>query len=158
MKKKVTNEELRQAKRQYAETLQRTTARYANILSAEMREACGDMALWRCLQCYDPSFGQSVSSSLFRFIHWECRKAIRELNNMVQCGELREQETEDKTPCLTMMVNDCLSTLSSRDRRMVEARYLHRCTLQEIANQEGYSRQGVKNILDRCLSRMAKAS
>jgi RNA polymerase sigma factor (sigma-70 family) len=157
-KKQITNDELYEAKQKYAYTIKRTTEQYRHVLSIEVREACGDMALWKCLQCYDPSFNQSVSSSLFRFIHWECRRALRDLRPKTPHSQLHENVTQDETQYLNMIINDCLGVLCSRDRRIIEDRYLYQYTLQEIANKEGCSRQGVKHIIDRCLNRMSKAS
>ncbi len=130
--------------------------KYLSVLSEDMLTACGDIALWRCMKSYDESYGQSFSSSLYRFIRWECLRMIGEQKPRHITGIHPEVESRDNSIENKLLLEDCLSILSSKERRMVEARYLYGMTLREIASREGYSDQGVKNIIDRCISAMGK--
>jgi len=155
-KREITNEEFEAARRLYRPRM-KVAQRYANSLSPEQITACCDMALWRCMRQYDPTFGQSIESSLHRFIHWECLNAIREMERSpVPLSD--DVEGHNETLAINMILEDYLSLLDERDRRMVEARYLESCTLQEIAVREGFSRQGVKNIVDRSVATMTEAA
>jgi len=157
-KKQVTNTEFDAARRQHLTLITNVARQYSNILSPDALAAAGDMALWRCLQSYNPMYGQKVSSSLYRFIHWECLRAIQEHkgDNIHQLSG--DVEGDEESVSIQMILDDYLSLLTQRERRIVEAKFLENRTLAEIASQEGYSKQGIKDIVDRSIGVMSEAA
>jgi RNA polymerase sigma factor (sigma-70 family) len=137
--------------------IQGLTRRFAGSLTPEQLTAAGDMALWRCLQSYDPSYGQKVASSLYRFINWECLRTIQEqqTETVSISGDV---EGESESISIHLILDDYLSMLSHSGRRIVEARFLENRTLDEIARVEGYSKQGIKDIVDRSIEMMSEAA
>lgn len=156
MSNTVTDAEFNAAKIKYCVQIINWTKRFANILSDEARRASGDIALWRNLQNYKPTFGQSFPSSLYRYVRWECLSAIQEnkADSLQILGDISDKEHIS----IKMILDDYLSLLSKRDRRIVEAKFLKSHTLKEIAQIEGYSKQGIKNIVDHSLAKMSKAA
>jgi DNA-directed RNA polymerase specialized sigma subunit len=57
-----------------------------------------------------------------------------------------------------MMLEDYLSMLPDRERRIVEARFLENRTFDDIARQESLSKQGIKDIVDKSISVMSEAA
>jgi len=156
-KRTVDDQEFNAARNQYDNRMMRVSQKYAGSLSPDRRKACCDMALWRCLQAYDSSYGQSVASSLHRFVRWECLNAIREQGQpLIPLAD--DMESPEETLAISMILDDYLSLLTQRDRRVIEARYLESCTFSEIAVREHCSIQGVKNIVDRSMSVMTEAA
>ena len=76
--KKISDKEFEEA---YKNTDNRNMIRmvcasFSNTLSSDILESCGMLALWKCLRSHDEKYGQKFTSSLYRFVRWEC---IREL-------------------------------------------------------------------------------
>jgi len=157
--REITNAEFNKARNQHIVLMHNLARRYAGLLSDEVREAACDIALWRCLRSYDPKFGQKVASSLYRFVQWECLRAIQE--EQATCPDspiTSEVEDEPESVAIGMILNDYLSLLNTKARRIVEARFLENRTLDEIAQVEGYSKQGIKDIVDRSIGVMSEAA
>jgi len=156
-KNAVSDKEFNNAREAHLERIQNTCRAFSGALSPDALTACGDIALWRALQNFDESFGQSFTSSLHRFIKWECLRALQDKTKgrevHMNGGDV---EAMDDSVSQKMILDDYLSILSNRDRRMVEARFLENCTFQEIAHREGYSKQGIKNIVERSVALMAE--
>jgi len=157
-KKHVSNQEFEIAHIEHLELITSITRQYANMLSSTILIAAGDMALWRCLQYYDSQFGQKVASSLYRFVHWECRRAIKEDQKLSSISIMSDIEDNVESTAIQMILDDYLSLLTQMERRIVEARFLENRTFAEIATIEGYSKQGIKNIVDRSIDMMSKAA
>ena len=157
IKKTISNSEFNNARKKHLTTIQNTCKAFNGALSPDALVACGDIALWRALQSFDASFGQSFPSSLYRFVRWECFRAIQENQSReINMNGGDTIECNDNSTLRQMILDDYLSVLSNRDRRIVEARFFESCTLQEIAHREGYSRQGIKDIVDRSISIMSE--
>lgn len=154
----VTDAEFNTARRQHLELITSLTKQYANVLSSDALVAAGDIALWRCLQNFDPQFGQRVSSSLYRFVHWECLRAIQENPKRPVVPMVEDVEGKAESVAIRMILNDYLSILTVKARRIVEAKFLENRTFAEIARIEGYSKQGIKNIVDRSVGMMSEAA
>lgn len=156
-KRFISDQEFEAARRQHLQLIQNVARVYATSLSPEELQAAGDMALWRCLQSHNPKYGSKFTTSLYRFIHWECIRAIKErrANETTLVGDV-EGTTDNQA--IQMILEDYLNLLDERDRRIVEARFLESCTFEEIANREGYSKQGIKHIVERSLSVMSEAA
>ena len=65
---------------------------FSNTLSPDILESCGMLALWKCLRSHDEKYGQNFTSSLYRFVRWEC---IRELVSHNRKPTLTQETTED---------------------------------------------------------------
>jgi len=156
-KTQITNTEFNLARVKYLPMITKLVVQYASTLTPDILAAAGDMALWRCLQSYDPSFGQKVSSSLYRFVHWECLRAIKD-NKCKNISISSDVIGDEELVSIRMILDDYLSLLPRKARRIVEARFLENRTLDEIARVEGYSKQGIKDIVDRSIGTMSEAA
>ncbi len=160
-KKQICNNDFETARKQHLELIRRVSHRYSGSLTPEELSAAGDIALWRCLQSYDPQYKQQVASSLYRFIHWECLRAIQEHNKHNNSNNLPiidDMAGDTESMSTQMILDDYLSLLTQRERRIVEARFLENRTFAEIATTEGYTKQGIKCIVDRSIVAMSEAA
>jgi RNA polymerase sigma factor (sigma-70 family) len=155
MLKTISEDEFQAAFQEHQTYVNSLTGSFANALSAEARRACGALAVWEALRAFKPEFGQSFKSSLWRHVQWQCLRAMRDQRHV---HSSIEGDIEGSSACTqtTLMLNDYLSILPDRDRRMVEARYIEECTYAEIAKREGYSKQGVRGIVTRSMSALAE--
>ena len=157
MSRQVSDTEFNKARKEYLSYMKSVAQKYANALSPDMLSAAIDMALWRCLQNHKPEYGQKLSSSLYRFINWECCRAIRE-NKQRSCEVIDEVAGDNESVSIKMILDEYLSLLKPRDRRIVEARYLYNRTFTEIGVEEGCSRQAIQGIVVRSINTMAEAA
>lgn len=136
--------------------IRRVCSFYSKTLTPETLKACGEAAVWRCLQSHDDTKGQRFTSSLYRFIHWECLREINEHKSPF--AELPEEiGTSHTDPAQTIILEECLDTLPDEARKIVVARYLENRTLADIGQRHNYSKQGIQNILARSIRTMQEA-
>ncbi len=154
----VSNEDFVNAKRTYRATLSGFTGRFRNVLNADSLDYCGDLALWHCLQKHDPVYDTKFTTSLYKFVEWQCLREYRRQRSTLNNHEEQQEMTVIYDYDVSMMLNEYLSLLSDRDRRIVEARFLYNHTLLEIAKREGYTKQGVHYILGRAMKKMRRAA
>ena len=77
-----------------------------------------------------------------------------ELNECIAASKTVETEFEEKD--LTRILNEFLSSLSPRDRRVFVRRYWYMDRVTDIANKYGYSESKVKMILSRTREKLAE--
>ena len=155
MPKTISESEFRAAFQKHQTYVNSLTGSFSNALSTEARQACGALAVWEALRAFKSEFGQSFKSSLWRHVRWQCLRALRDqryVHSPIEC----DVESGGDCTHTNMMLNDYLSILPARERRMVEARYLEKCTYDEIAKREGYSKQGVRGIVHRSMSALVE--
>ena len=155
MKQHISNDELRQAidDPENQDMIRRVCAYYSRTLSPDTLKACGEAAIWRCLQSHRDDMGQKFTSSLYRFIHWECLREIH--NNKKQFAELPDEvSSPESDPTQAIILQECLEILPQEAREIVVARYIENRTLADIGNRHHYSKQGIQNILTRSIKAM----
>lgn len=154
-KKHITNEELREAinNPENQEMVKKVCAYYANTLSPATLKACSDAAIWRCLQSHEDNKGQKFTSSLYRFLHWEC---LREVNmNKKRFIAIPEDIVDDgHDPFSTIILEEYLNVLSEEAKKIIIDRYIENRTLSDIGNRYNYSKQGIQNIIMRSMKTM----
>jgi RNA polymerase sigma factor (sigma-70 family) len=156
--REISNDEFEAARTpQIRELITSITKSYAGSLCPGTLQCAGDMALWRCLKKHDPKYGSSFTTSLYRFINWECLHALRIQRNKT-VTLVNDIEGPGETATTHMILDDCLRILGTKERRIIEARFLENCTFEEIGLREGYSKQGIKIIVDRSISTMSEAA
>lgn len=156
----VTNQDL-EAARQNPDNkhlMQSVCACYANILPPDTLTSCKDIALWRCLQSHKSNMGQVFTSSLFRFVHWECLREIGYLKGKVKTQSIQEEDSYEDDSSKKIIIEEYLNGLPPLEKKVVVMRYIEDRTLSDIGQQIGYSKQGVQNILTRAISSMQKVA
>jgi RNA polymerase sigma factor (sigma-70 family) len=154
----VSNEDFVNAKRTYRATLSGFTGRFRNVLNSDVLDYCGDLAIWQCLQKHDSTYDTKFTTSLYKFVEWQCLREYRRQRSILNNHEEQQEMTVMYDYDTSMMLVEYLSLLSDRDRRIVESRFLYNNTLLEIAQQEGCTKQGIHYILKQAMRKMKRAA
>ncbi len=148
-------------------------------LDEDEGSSCELMALWRCLQYHDVSYGQKFTTSLHRFCVWECCKELQRKRRKSE-----ERIKKDSLPLISRYVVDEHDTWSSRpstdnplpqtkvdiadeienclrslpydwQRTVIKQYYLSDLTCEAIGFQNGgYSKETARLRLDQALTEL----
>lgn len=138
--------------------------------------SCEMVALWRCLQYHDSTFGQKFTTSLYRFCHWECCRASskkrhkseayrisREELPLVARHAVDEHDTWSEERYIDIEQVDSLDEIFSRleklpyawQKNIVKQYYLLGLSHEEIGFMNGgYSKETARLKLDQALSEL----
>lgn len=117
-------------------------------------EACGDIGLWKCLKSHDPTKGNKFTSSLYRYVTWECLNALSEHRKMLTNFDADKCYYENSFD--VVVFNDILDSLSQKEKRVLLSRFLEKKTLREIGEEEGCSQYKVKKILQKTIEKITE--
>ena len=129
---------------------------YMASLSSDELKQCGLDALWRALQSHNPSFKRKFTTSLFKFVKWECNNAARaKYGDRIQAGPLRgDIPADDSAVQNAILVEELLEYLDEMPRQILRDRYISNHTLQEIADMYGYTAPGIQYIINKALKEL----
>lgn len=138
------------------------TGKYYNVLTVEERNDCGLAALWKALQYYKKKFGQKFTTSLYRFVHWECKRQIERNRKRKPQTNIEfdiEQEKLDDTD-LVFIREKFEAMPNCWQKRWLKQHFFEFKTVEQIAKRNRVSRetarqrlkQAVKALRDRVLS------
>jgi RNA polymerase sigma factor (sigma-70 family) len=159
MNKTISDSDLREAlsKSENIDMIHKVCYTYRKSLPPSVLKSCGEAAVWRCLQSHKEGMGQRFTSSLYRFLHWECLREIHQNSTKLDTLEISEHEAPENVSMLDRLIlKECLESLPETERKIVIARFIENRTLTDIGNMFNYSRQGIRNILFRSLTKMKK--
>lgn len=151
----ISNEEFNINKEKYKSTLRSFTRQFSQLLPPDILDYCADMALWKCLMNHRPEYKTKFSTSLYRFVVWQCLQEHRTLKT-TRYDEEQGVAVVVYNNDTSMILNEYLSLLSNKYRRVVESRYLYGKTFDEIAKDEGCSKQGAHYILGQAMEQMKR--
>jgi RNA polymerase sigma factor (sigma-70 family) len=111
-------------------------------------------ALWRALQYYRPEFGQKFTTSLTRFVNWECLREIKKHHGPTLPNEsflvpLYDNSLEDKhevSPDIEH-VREVLGYLDEDHRRILTQYYFEGMTVAKMGKANGYSKEAARKRL-----------
>jgi RNA polymerase sigma factor (sigma-70 family) len=140
-------------KKKHNHLIIQTCYKYAFLLTQDELNACIDSALWKCYLDYDDSRGD-FDSWLKLCIRWECCELINR-NRCRECylEDLDESPSEDFS-FNSILINELLDNLTNIEKSVIIAKFFDGKTQKEIAEEFGYSRQGIKAIVERALKKM----
>jgi DNA-directed RNA polymerase specialized sigma24 family protein len=166
-RREVANDEVVQALADpdVREMVEYETGKYRNGLDDQQRESIGQYAVWRALQYYKKEFGQKFTTSLYRFIHYEC---CRELKKVRRSGHLQrygpdvsemglahqEPEPRQVDPRLVRVAEMIDKFLPKRVAVVMRRHYLERQPLDEVAAEAGMSREAAGRAITWGVERM----
>lgn len=162
-RRKVSNEEYEAAlaNQDYSNVTKSIANQYAKCLEPEViADACAD-ALWRCLQYHREGFNQKFTTSLCRFLHWELRRAYRKAQKRqpkdkmlsLSVGNIDVEVTSCDLSKLSAF-NDCLSSLTNKQKKVLSEYFLERRSLKEIADNSGECYEKIRKRFKRALERL----
>ena len=128
--------------------IRKVTARYSSAIHPDDLRTCGLNALWRTLQCHDPSYNQKFTTSLYRFTEWECQRELRRrrtkvLSLTVPLEQAAPDDVADE--CLPStdieMVREAISALDEQDREIIQFHFIEGHSLRDASRRFGFSKQ-----------------
>jgi RNA polymerase sigma factor (sigma-70 family) len=134
---------------------------YHQHLPSDSLEDCGQVGLWRALQSHRDELGNKFTTSLYRFVTWECQRELRKLNGRnrrrrvdfvpdTQLSKVVDSVGIDRMNSAetSVYVKECLALMPSEQGKHVLTQYfLQEMTYEQIAKANGYSRETArKNV------------
>lgn len=141
--------------------IRKVTSRYASVIHPDDLYTCGLNALWRTLQCHDPKYNQKFTTSLYRFVEWECQRELRKKRTKVlsMCVPL-EQATQENISCETIpstdheFVQETISQMDPEDQEIIRFCLLEGRSLRDASRKFGYSKQVARRRKNDALRRL----
>lgn len=124
---------------------------YERSLSEDDLLECGMVALWRTLQKHRPELGQKFTTSLYRFVNWECLNLVRRAKRekVVYLPEVVAEVVDNSSG-----IEEYLSRLTSADRDLVRWYYLEGHTIVEIGRRIGLSKEATRKRIGRAFQNL----
>jgi RNA polymerase sigma factor (sigma-70 family) len=162
-RRKVSNEEYSQAyeNKEYKRVIGRVVGRYVKVLDKDERIIAGLIGLQRCLEYHDESFGQKITTSLWRFTDWECKRILKAKKSKMKMVN-ESSISIDSLPNTkevseeTLFVRECLPFLNEIDRKVINQYYFDGRTFEEIGQINGYSKETARKKVNKGLDNLKK--
>jgi RNA polymerase sigma factor (sigma-70 family) len=142
VKKKITDKDFLSAKDDInnKNILFAASKKYKFSLNADEIQSCADLALWKCLIHHNHTYKRKFTTSLFKFMMWECLHMIREKSNFCQ---ILYDSAEDLQDIMDNFIDAhiYLDKLKPNDRNVLCDRFFNHMTLSEIGNKYSYSKE-----------------
>ncbi len=128
--------------------------RFNNQISGRVLEQCKMLGLWKALKSHDFSQKRKFTTSLYKFVLWECLKEIRSKTLLKtkkdKLDEYIHLNSFDNPPQINLPLN-IMEKLSSYDRELLYDRFYLSLTYKEMGEQRGTSKQVVNHRLRKVL-------
>lgn len=160
-KKEVTNQQFELAYRNEdnIKITNKVLSFYKSVLPDEVLKDCGLKGLWRCLQFHNPDNGNKLTTSLWRFVRWECeneKKKLRTLKSRRRSKSIELFDVEDDTTVSMDIFNDIDSMLDNESSSIIRLRFVEKMTLKEIGVRFGYTKEAARQKLNHALSEVKR--
>lgn len=174
MKKEVSNEEFVKAfgqldtpidkmtkeQRDNHKLMRSITNKYANVLTEEEIYSCMMRATLRCLAHHENDKGNKFTTSLWRFITWECNreltKKFKETNNQfVSINEFDNfdyQAVEESDDISNL--RECIGLLPQAEQELIKEYYFDRYTMEEIGVKHKYTKEAARQKINKALVKL----
>lgn len=135
------------------------TNKYRAIISIDDLQRCGLHGLWRALQYHQDGRGQKFTTSLYRFVDWECKKELNRITKQRKNVSLETIKidvpywgpTED-----TEHLRECLKLLPKPESQLVDMYYFRDMTLEEIGRNNRYTKEAARQKLNKAVQKLTK--
>lgn len=133
--------------------IEAVTKKYSNKLSKDTQKTCGMYGLWRCIQNHDNKYGRKFTTSLFIHVDWECK---RELSSMRKKSlpSLGDQDENIPSPSSSGDLSEMIESLPENQKDIIKQRFCENRTLEEIGNNQGYSKEAARQNINKILSKL----
>ena len=132
--------------------IQSVLSKYRRQLDKDTLKSCGLNALWRCLQSHSDNFKTKFTSSLWRFVNWECKKELQTLaRTKYKSTELYDIPIEETS---FTIFDELHGLLPPEYCKIVKLRFEHGMTLREIGKVFGYTKESARLKLQHALKQI----
>lgn len=159
----VTNDEFNKAlaNMNNVKIMQEALSKYRGIIPYEDLQRCGLDALWRCIGYHEDNKGNKFTTSLWRFIVWECRRELKRIRQQgrIHTVSLSQKEDFDISTNVNNQIkhlHEYITLLDSDSRDIINQYYFERRTMQEIGDIRGCSKQTIGQKIHKALIELRK--
>ena len=124
---------------------------YYRYLSKDEAESCKLNGLWKALGCHDNEKGSKFTSSLYRYVKWECQSTLREKYKFVYYSIDCDIEESNRKIFNDVDISEYFQTLSNTDKKIMQMRFIDSLSLEAIGKTFHISRQAVKQRIDKSI-------
>ena len=130
--------------------------RFSNQIPGEILKQCKMLGLWKALKSHDFSQRRKFTTSLYKFVLWECQKEIRsrtriqnkknKMNEYVYLNSLEKLSTNDVPTNF-----DIVELLPENEMSLIYDRFYLGLTYKEIGQKRNISKQVAHRRLKKVL-------
>lgn len=158
VRRHVSNEEFNKALKNpdNASVIRAVCLQFAKTLSIEELRSCGLNALWRALSYHQDGKGNKFTTSLFRFVRWECSREIRRLNNYRKHVVAMPDncDVSDETDTDIVNLRESIRLLPEQHKDILHQYYFDNRTMEEIGVRNGYSKESARQKINKALAEL----
>jgi DNA-directed RNA polymerase specialized sigma subunit len=126
--------------------------RFTSSLSYDILYTCGLYGLWKALQNHDPQYNRKFTTTLYKFVSWECmRELYIKQNTSHNLGLLYDMEDDNRGQNIEQYIN-LLPDLSQQ--QLLYDKYKSKMTFTEIGKKHSYTKQAAKAAVKKALSNL----
>jgi RNA polymerase sigma factor (sigma-70 family) len=171
-RREVGNEEIRVAmtNKDNRGIIKTVTNKYGKMINKQDLDTCGLYGLWRALQYHQDGRGQKFTTSLYRFVDWECKKELKKkqakrtisLDAEYQSGQSKKKwrlDVEDRSIVPEQEakhLRECLKLLPKNESQLVDMYYFMEMTLEQIGRNFGYTKEAARQKLNKAVQKLRK--
>ena len=130
-------------------------SRYRKSIPYEEIERCKMISLWEALRAFAPNGVKKFTSFLYTRTDWECK---RQISAMKRGQKIKALEFKESLYVLlnkdTIEIEDIISNLNSKYKKVIEQRFFYRMTMEEIAKENNYSRETARRYIIQALEKI----
>lgn len=137
------------------------SSRFRRRLNQDERYYCQVRAFHQAVQKHNPDYQQKFTTSLYRFVVWECAREVERLYGKKNGRKLHQLEDADKLeqPQGDERLEEILEQLELLPEWMsqiVRLHYLEKMTIRQLGQHFGWSRWMTRNRLKRAMTCLRK--
>ena len=116
--------------------IKKATVSYYKIIDEDELNSCGLEALWKSLQCHNEKYNQKFTTTLYRFVDWECKRRLRRKkslkNNFSNIISNDLSSIFIKKNELSCYINEKIDLLDKDFSILLRQRFFDGCSVREI--------------------------
>ena len=122
--------------------------RYRTAIDFDDIESIKMQTLWRCIDRYDSDKGTKFTSYLYQQLSFAFKNKLKKKRREYNVDTI---ESVDRQMQHAMQVRDMITGLDPEHADVLNKRFYHNMTMQEIGNSNGYSRETARRRLKTAL-------
>jgi RNA polymerase sigma factor (sigma-70 family) len=128
------------------------TNKYIKSIRKDELYRCGLHGLWRVLQYHRDGMGQKFTTSLYKFVDWECKKRLKERKREKRQIPIDTLAIDiaDKTKDESIShLLECMTMLPKPYYDILDMYYFQDMTLEEIGNRLGFTKEAARQNINK---------
>ena len=154
----ISNEEFNTALKNenYVNILNKAGSRFESLIDKEELNQIKMLALWKALSSYSKNRGMKDTTYIYKYVFWDCSKFLRNNKDNQSFIPKSEKIVDSSREAEKIELNDILSTISDRERDIIEKYFLHGLSQKEIGKNYNYTEYKVSKEISSILTKLNK--